>query len=83
VRGAISRQAPAEMRALWALYRDGIVREMYSPGAPGAVLVLEAETKDDAMAALATLPLVASNVISFEVIELHPFAALGVLFTAR
>jgi hypothetical protein len=55
VRGAISRQAPAEMRALWALYRDGTVREMYSPGGPGAVLVLEAETKGDAMAALAAL----------------------------
>jgi hypothetical protein len=35
LRGAIARQAAAEMRALWALYRDGVVREMYSPGGPG------------------------------------------------
>ena len=34
LRGAIARQAAAEMRALWALYRDGVVREMYSPGRP-------------------------------------------------
>jgi hypothetical protein len=80
--GAIARLASAEMRALWALYRDGVVREMYSPGGPGAVLVLEAGTKGDAMTALATLPLVASHVISFELIELHPFGALDVLFAA-
>ena len=75
LRGAIARQAAAEMRALWALYRDGVVREMYSPGGPGAVLVLEAETKEGAMAALATLPLVASDVISFELFERLPRSA--------
>ena len=32
------------------------------------------------MTALSTLPLAASGVISFELIELDPFAALGVLF---
>ncbi len=83
LRGALARLAAAEMRALWDLYRDGTVREMYSPGGPGAVLGLEAEGKDDAVAALATLPLVAGDVISFELIELYPFGALGVLFTAN
>lgn len=76
----IARHAVAEMRSLWSLYRDGVVREMYSPGGPGAVLVLETRTRDDALAALATLPLVAHQVIEFELIELHPFSALGVLF---
>ena len=30
----IARYAREEMRALWQLYRDGVVREMYSPGCP-------------------------------------------------
>jgi len=56
---------------------------MYSPGGPGAVLVLEAPAAHDAEAAVASLPLVASGIIEFELIELHPFAALGVLFSGQ
>jgi hypothetical protein len=76
----IGRHAGAEMRALWQLYRDGVVREMYSPGRPGAVLVLEAASGKDAEAALAGLPLAAAGLIDFELVELHPFSALEVLF---
>lgn len=79
----IARLAGAEMRALWALYRDGVVREMYSPGGPGAVLMLETATAQDAREALAGLPLAAAGVIEFELIELHPFGALSVLFAAQ
>jgi hypothetical protein len=75
----IGRYARAEMRALWQLYRDGVVREMYSPGRPGAILVLEAAAGKDAEAALAGLPLVAAGLIVFELIELHLFSALEVL----
>ena len=35
----VGRHAAAEMRELWDLYRDGAVREMYSPGGPGAVVL--------------------------------------------
>jgi hypothetical protein len=44
VRADVARHADAEVRALWQLYRDGVVREMYSPAGPGAILVLEAES---------------------------------------
>lgn len=83
VRAEIARLAEAEMRALWALYRDGVVREMYSPGGPGAILVLEAASAQEAEVALAALPLAAGSVIEFEIIELHPFSALAVLFAAQ
>jgi hypothetical protein len=76
----IGRHAAAEMRAPWQLYREGVVREMYSPGRPGAVLVLEASTKTEAETAVAGLPLAAAGLIGFEVIELHPFGAFEVLF---
>jgi hypothetical protein len=65
----------AEMRALEGLRRDGLVREAYSPGGPGSVLILEADSREHALAALATLPLAVSHVIEFELIELHPFGA--------
>jgi hypothetical protein len=76
----IGRYAREEMAALWQLYRDGAVREMYSPGQPGAVLVLEATGLQDAEAAVAGLPLAAAGLIVFEFIELHPFSAFEVLF---
>ena len=79
----IARHADEEMRRLWALYRDGVVREMYSPGGPGVVLILETPARQDAAAALDGLPLVAGKVIEFELIELHPFSALGMLFTGE
>ena len=76
----IARHAREEMRALWQLYRDGVVREMHSPGRPGAVLVLETAARKQAEAALGDLPLAAAGLIGFELIELHPFSALEVLF---
>jgi hypothetical protein len=79
----IGRYACQEMAALWQLYRDGVVREMYSPGRPGAVLVVEAAGPHQAEAAVAGLPLAAAGVIVFEVIELRPFSALRVLFAGQ
>jgi hypothetical protein len=76
----IGRHAWEEMAALWRLYWDGAVREMYSPGRPGAVLVLEPGSPQDAEAAVAGLPLAAAGLIVFEFIGLHPFSAFEVLF---
>jgi hypothetical protein len=76
----IARCVREEMSALWQLYRDGAVQQMYSPGRPGAVLVLEVATRDQAEAALAGLPLAAGGLIDFELIELRPFSAFEVLF---
>jgi hypothetical protein len=80
VRAEVSRHADAELRALWELYRDGVVREMYSPGSAGAILVLEAESVKEADRQVARFPLVASGTMVPEIIELHPFAAIEMLF---
>lgn len=79
-RAAIAPLARAELGALWRLYASGTVREMYSPGGPGAVLVLETESLESAREALAVLPLVANGIIRFELTSLHPFAAFATLF---
>jgi hypothetical protein len=60
-RAAIAPRAGAELTALWALYAAGAVREMYSPGGPRAVLLMESESIAAAAAALAGLPLVATR----------------------
>ena len=31
----------------WGLYRDVLVREMYSPGAPGGLLAIEASSVEE------------------------------------
>jgi hypothetical protein len=82
-RTAIAPHAREELRKLWALYRDGVVREMYSPGGPGAVLILEAASPEAARETLSTLPLVANQIIDFDVIELHPFSAMQTLFSEK
>ncbi len=76
----IAPHAESELRALWELYRSGTVREMYSPGNPGAVLVLEADSVDTAQQLLAQLPLMANEIMTLELIELRSFAAFQMLF---
>jgi hypothetical protein len=78
--GQIARHARGEMRALWRLYRGGVVREMYWPGRPGGGPGHGDGEPGEAEAALAALPLAAHGVIGFELIELHPFSAFEVLF---
>ena len=80
VRAAIASHAVEELRALWQLYSQGTVREMYSPGGPGAILILETESPATAEALLEQLPLLANHVMALELIELRPFAALRMLF---
>ena len=79
-RREVAQHARAELRALWDLYRGGLVREMYSPGTPGAVLVLEAGSVQEAERALSELPLLAERIMSLELIELRPFGAIEMLF---
>jgi hypothetical protein len=81
--GAIARHAHDELHGVWDLYRDGLVREMYSPGGPGVVLILEAASTAAAHELLSRLPLVVNEVIEFELIELRPFTAMQMLFSGE
>ena len=81
VKAEVARHADAELRALCELYRDGLVREMYSPAGPGAILVLEAESMHEAERRVSQFPLIAGGVMALELIELRPFAAIEMLFS--
>ena len=63
------------MDALRRLRADGLLLEAYSPGGPGAVLILDGE-RGDVDRSLQLLPLLRDGIIEAEVIELHPFQAL-------
>ncbi len=82
VRAEVARHADTELRALWQLYRDGVVREMYSPAGPGAILVLEAESVKEAERLVAQLPLISTGVMALEITQLRPFAAIEMLFSS-
>lgn len=62
---------PDEAAALRSLTDAGALLEAYSPGRPGAVLVL-AGNAAQAGAAIAGLPLVVAGLLDVELIELHP-----------
>lgn len=83
VREAIMRHLREELESLWGLYRTGFVREMYAPRGPGAILILEAVSIEDARSRLAELPLLSNHIMQLELIELNPFGAIERLFAAE
>jgi hypothetical protein len=67
--------------ALWPLYKQGLVREMYFQPEPIAVrLVFEAPSLKEVEAALEGLPLVRANLFDVRLVQLGPWANLEVLF---
>ena len=70
--------APAEIQAVWQLYKQGIVREFYTRAneAGRVVLVLESASEEEAREALSVLPFVQLHLIDFDFIPLAPFFGL-------
>ncbi len=62
----------AEGEALRELGQRGFLREAYSIGRPGAVLILDTDT-DAAARLLAELPLAVAGVLDIELFPLTPF----------
>ena len=79
------QHAPAEIQAVWELYKQGIVREFYTrANEPNrVVLVLESANVEAAWDALASLPFAQLHLIDFDVIPLAPFFGLQQLSAAR
>mgnify|MGYP000865184664 FL=1 len=72
----------AEAGRAWELHQAGVIRELYfRADRHAAVLVLECATTEEAQAVLATLPLVAAGLITFEVIPLAPYPGFARLFS--
>jgi hypothetical protein len=64
----------AEAQKAWELYQTGIIREIYFTKEDNcAVLILECNSKEEAVEYLSTLPLVKEKLISFDVKVLTPY----------
>jgi muconolactone delta-isomerase len=71
----------AEAARAWKLQQQGIIRELYfRADRSEAVLILECENVEAAQRALATLPLVEHDLISFELIPLVAYPGFERLF---
>lgn len=79
------QHAPAEIQAVWELYKQGIVREFYScaDGSNRVVLLLESAGVETARDTLVTLPFAQLHLIDFDVIPLAPFFGLEQLSSLR
>ena len=75
------RYAKEEARAVWELYHQGVMRELYfRADQPTAVLVLECASTGEATTVLANLPLVKQGLVSFELIPLAAYPGFARLF---
>ena len=69
---AFARLAADEGAVLRKLQADGILTEAWSPGGPGAVLMLDLPDQAAAERITSEFPLAAAGLITTEVIPLHP-----------
>jgi hypothetical protein len=72
----IAPHARKELDALHELRAAGLLTEAYSPGGPGAILILTGD-REQALRTLQRLPRVREALIDTELLEMHPFAGLG------
>jgi hypothetical protein len=70
--GAMSPHIVEEADTLEEWRSRGVLVEAYSPGAPGAILVLEASGVSEAASLVDGLPLRQAGLIQTEVIGLYP-----------
>lgn len=70
--GEFSRLVPLETEAMREQKVRGTLTGAWSPGHPGAVLMLEVADAEAAGQVLAGFPLVEAGLITTEIIPLHP-----------
>jgi muconolactone delta-isomerase len=65
----------AEASRARELYAAGFIRQIWHRGdLPGACMVLEADSLDDARARLSTLPLIRAGMLDVSIVPLAPYA---------
>ncbi|HEY0754155.1 MAG TPA: hypothetical protein VGD98_09355 [Ktedonobacteraceae bacterium] len=72
------QHAPAEIQAVWELYKQGVVREFYTrANEPNrVVLMIESASIEAARDTLATLSFAQLHLLDFDLIPLAPFFGL-------
>ncbi len=79
--GQVRARLEEELQGSWALYKSGVLREVYATPTPTRVVfVLEAASEEDARRHLEPMPLVVAGLFRIELIELRPFTNWSLLF---
>jgi hypothetical protein len=68
---------PAEVPATLKLYLEGKVEQFWFREKSGPIFLLNVESVEQAKAALDTLPLVAANLMRYELLPVGPLVPLG------
>jgi hypothetical protein len=74
---------PAEVPATLKLYLDGKIEQFWFREKGGPIFLLNVESVEQAKAALDTLPLVAANVATYELMPVGPLVPLGLLIAGK
>jgi hypothetical protein len=70
-----------EIKESWRLFAAGALREAYATESPTRVVfILEAADAASAATDLGNLPLIRAGLLTYELIELRPFANWSLLF---
>ena len=78
----LEKLQPDEERRTWELYQSDVIREVYIRGDEllGAIVVIEAESEEQAVSFLEQVPAVAHKLFEVELFPLKPWKPLEALF---
>jgi len=65
-----------EANHVWELYKESKIRSIWFSEQKDAILIVEANTREDAKITIETLPLVKANLISYTIHTLLPYTGL-------
>lgn len=74
---------PSEVPATLRLYLEGKIDQFWFRENAGPIFLMNAETVEEAQAALDTLPLVAEKVMSYELMPVGPLVPLRLLLQGK
>jgi hypothetical protein len=74
---------PKEVPATLKHYLDGKIEQFWFRDKAGPVFLMNAESVEQAKAELGTLPLVAANLMTYELMPVTPLSPLGLLIQGK
>jgi hypothetical protein len=74
---------PGEVPATLKLYLDGKIEQFWFRDKIGPIFLMNVESVEDAKAALDTLPLMAADLIDYDLMPVGPLVPLGLLIQGK
>lgn len=81
--GKLQQYMPAEVPATLQHYLDGTIEQFWFREKLGPIFLMNVESVEQAKASLAELPLVANELMTYEVFLVTPLSPLGLLIHGK